>query len=243
MLLNIVKKTAIIFVALLFSCFGFSQADSLDKLTVSGRIIDAETAIGIANLMVLNKTTGSGAFGKMDGSFSISIKTLDTLLIGGVGYQTQQLYFGDTVTSNSVHVLIELEPKVYELEPVTVLTERELDEIHADIQELGYDDSDYMLSGVDAISSPITFLYQMFSKVERSKRLVHEMENEDRKRELLKELFIKYVKYDIIDLDDEEFDDFIDFIQVPEEFMKVSSQYDFIIYIKSQYDMYSLYNR
>lgn len=221
----------------------FAQSDSTDtKLVVTGKIIDADTWAGIANLMVLNKSTGKGSFGLMDGSFRITIGRTDTLIFGGVGYYNTQKSFGNE-TGDTVDILVELRPRVYELEPVTVITERDLDEIYEDIEDLGYDEKDYRVSGVDAISSPITFLYQMFSKTERSKRLVHEMENEDRKRELLKELFVKYVKYDIIDLDDEEFDAFIDFLYVPDEFLQASSQYEFIVFIKSQYDMYTLYNR
>ena len=67
---------------------------------------------------------------------------------------------------------------------------------------------DYRVSSIDAFQSPITFLYQQFSKVERSKRLVAELENNDKRRELLQELFVKYVDYDIIQLESEEFKDF-----------------------------------
>ena len=95
-----------------------------------------------------------------------------------------------------------------------------------------------MVSGVDAVSSPITFLYQQFSKRERAKRHVAEMRNEDRKRELLKELLAKYVANEVIDLTDTDFDDFIDYCNVSDEFMKYSTQYEFIIYIKRKYEFY-----
>jgi hypothetical protein len=85
---------------------------------------------------------------------------------------------------------------------------------------LGYDERDYMLSGINAVQSPITFLYQQFSRKEQSKRQVAYMENEDRKRELLKELFRLYVDYDIISLSDEQFDDFITYLNVSDEFLK-----------------------
>ena len=39
---------------------------------------------------------------------------------------------------------------------------------------------------MDALSSPITFLYQMLSREERSKRLVAQLENRDRRQELLR---------------------------------------------------------
>ena len=97
-----------------------------------------------------------------------------------------------------------------------------------------------MLEGVDAISSPITALYQAFSRRERNKRMVAEMRNNDRRRALLKELFRKYVDADIIQLSNEEFDDFIDFCGVSESFLKNSTQYDFIMYVKKRFEVFRM---
>ena len=74
---------------------------------------------------------------------------------------------------------------------------------------------------------------------ERSKREVAEMRNEDRKRELLRELLHQYVEYDIINLGNESFDDFIDFCAVPDDVIKGLSQYDFLVYVKKKYELYS----
>ncbi|MCC7502913.1 MAG: hypothetical protein IT229_10315, partial [Flavobacteriales bacterium] len=97
----------------------------------------------------------------------------------------------------------------------------------------------YRVSSVDAFQSPITFLYQEFSKRERSKRLVAELRNEDRKRDLLKELLHKYVEYDIINLSNESFDDFIDFCAVPDPVIKGLSQYEFLLYVQKKYELYT----
>jgi hypothetical protein len=126
------------------------------------------------------------------------------------------------------------------LKPVEIFTKRDLDEIEREIQTLGFDESDYMLDGIDAISSPITALYLAFSKRERSKRLVAEMRNNDKRRSLLKELFRKYVDYEIIDLENEEFDRFIDFCRVSDDFLKSSTQYDFIMYVKKRFEVFRM---
>ncbi|MBK6832565.1 MAG: hypothetical protein IPG92_18350 [Flavobacteriales bacterium] len=108
-----------------------------------------------------------------------------------------------------------------------------------EISKLGYREQDYRISNVDALQSPITFLYQEFSRRERSKRLAAQLRNEDRKRELLRELLKKYVEFEIINLSDDAFDDFIDFCAVPEEVIKGLSQYDFLMYVKKKYELYS----
>jgi hypothetical protein len=139
--------------------------------------------------------------------------------------------------------VIFLEERISTLNVVEIFAPRDLDQIQKDIQDLGYNEDDYMLSGINAVASPITFLYQQFSKVERSKRLVKQMDNEDKKRDLLKELFQHYVDYEIIDLTNEEFDDFIDFLNVSDEFIKTSSQYDFLIFVKDRFTDYKVLRR
>lgn len=121
---------------------------------------------------------------------------------------------------------------------MTIISHREIEQIQQDIEKLGYKKEDYMLTGVDAFQSPLTFLYQAFSKRERVKREIAEKRNDDAKRKLLKELFQKYIDNQIMDLNEEEFDSFIDFINVNDEFLKNSSQYDFIMYVKRKFEMY-----
>jgi hypothetical protein len=78
----------------------------------------------------------------------------------------------------------------------------------------------------------------MFSQEERSKRQVIEMENTDTRRELLKELFAKYVEYDIIDLTDSEFDSFITYMDPGDEVLQALTQYQFIMYVKEKFRDY-----
>jgi uncharacterized protein YecA (UPF0149 family) len=72
----------------------------------------------------------------------------------------------------------------------------------------------------------------------KQEELAYELMNEARRKELLKELFVKYVSADIIDLDEKEFDDFIDFCNVSDEFLQKASQYEFIEYVKQKYQLY-----
>jgi hypothetical protein len=129
------------------------------------------------------------------------------------------------------------------LTEVEVFAPRDLEQIQEDIMKLGYNEDDYMISGINAISSPITFLYQQFSKKEQSKRKVAYLENEDRKRALLQELFRLYVDYEIIALNDEQFDDFITYLNVSDEFLINSTQYDFLVFVKDRFRNYKIFLR
>jgi hypothetical protein len=228
-------KTSTLLLLFAIICIGSSAAFA-QKVTISGQVFHAEDPT--FSLLIVNKTTAKGSFGNNDGSFSIEAEKTDTILVGALGFQTVKISMSDSADKESYFVKLYLNRKQIKLDVVSIFPEREMEDIQREIKKLGYDDRDYMLSGIDAYISPITFLYQQFSKYERQRRRAYEIINEDRKRALLKELFSKYVDFEIINLQEEQFDDFVDFMNVPDFLLKNMSQYDFIIYTKEQYAIF-----
>ena len=88
--------------------------------------------------------------------------------------------------------------------------------------------------------SPITALYQAFSRKERNKRWIAEQEYKDNKARVVRELLSLYVAYDIIDLDQDEFDLFIQFLNINEDFLKTASEMDLVLFIKDKYEHFML---
>lgn len=197
----------------------------------------------IQDLLIVNKRTYRGSFGNTDGSFRVEARKSDTLQFGGMGFKSFSISYADSTYKPEYNLQLTLDELIVEVGEAKVFAPRELSEIQEDIDRLGFNETDYRTSGVDAISSPITFLYEQFSRRAKNKRLVAEMENEDRRRELLKELFQKYVSYDIIQLSNEDFDEFIDFLNVSDHFLQTTTQYDFIIYVKERYKSFRKRNR
>jgi len=232
-----VLRLRILLTLILLALAGGARAQ--EQVTIYGQVISANHPHAYYDLMIVNKRTRSGTFGEADGSFTVRAARTDTLLIGSIGHVTQAITMADSVPRESYRVWVRLRSIEVQLPEVEILSQRTLQEIQKDINKLGYRDSDYRISQVDALQSPITFLYQEFSRRERSKRLVAQLENEDRKRELLKELLQKYVEYDIINLNDQAFDDFIDFCAVPDVVIKGLTQYEFLLYVKKKYELYS----
>lgn len=209
-----------------------------EEVTIHGQVVTSGQQAHY-DLMIVNKRTRSGTFGNTDGSFTVRALRTDTLLVGSIGHRTTTITMKDSVPQPTYRVIIRMQALEVQLADVEILPERTLKQIQADIDKLGYRESDYRISTVSALQSPITFLYQEFSRRERSKRMVAQLENEDRKRALLKELLHKYVAYDIIRLHDDAFDDFIDFCNVPEEVLKGLTQYEFLLFVKKRYELYS----
>lgn len=226
---------------------GIAQAQqpvvaSQDTIWVYGKIRE-ENNQPISNVIVINQRTRKGTFGKQDGSYAIKCLRTDTLTITSLGYVSRRISFRDSTLKNEFHPVTFLEERIQTLAAVEIFAPRDLEQIQEEIKKLGYNEEDYMISGLNALASPITFLYQQFSKREQSRRELARLENEDKKRALLKDLFHHYVDYDIIQLNDDQFDEFIDYINVSDEFLKSSTQYDFLIYVKDRFRDFKVVKR
>lgn len=205
------------------------------QVVVMGQVYGMNNTTDLLTLFVVSKANQTGNFGNPNGTYEIRVDRTDTILIGSIGYITKKLCVKDSI-GDTVKVDVHLKQLEMYLREVTVFAPRELRRIYDDIEKLGYDERDEMLTGIaDPLTSPITALYERYNKHAQKERLARKLINDARRRDLLKELFRKYVDAKIIDLDDDQFDEFIEYINVSDEFLKNSSQYDFIIYVKMKY--------
>jgi len=220
----------------------FAQTDT-NLIHVNGRVYDPATKTpDLNNFMIVDMETQHGFYGKADGSFSIDINKNDTLVIAVIGYEFVKYCFRDSVKKDRYDILVRLKRKVMQLPEVRIIAPRDLEAIEKDIQKLGYNKRDYEISGIDALQSPITFLYEEFSRYERLRRHNAQIVNNEKRRNLLKELLSRYVADEIINLTNDEFEHFIDFCNVEETFLKTSTQYDFMVYIKRKFELFTAMN-
>lgn len=231
---------AIVFVMMMTLNLAGQDCDS--TVFFSGKVL-SESGRPLFDAMIVNRTQQVGRFCEGDGSFLIKICKDDTIQIGATGFASQRISFRDSLPRKKYEVEIRMQQLKVVIPEVAIIAPRDLNQIQEDIDRLGFNERDYRVSGINAFESPITFLYEAFSRRERSKRLVAEMRNDDRRRELLKELFAKYVEYEIIALEDREFDAFVNFMDPGDEVLKRFTQYEFIIYVKESFAAYKRYGR
>ena len=212
------------------------MGQSLVKIT--GQVYDKESKLPLQKLMVINKRTSNGVFADAEGNFSIYAFQSDTILVSALGFRLKKICLKDSVAKDKYYIYIPLERLFYNLKEISVFAPKSLKEIDREISKLDSTKANRKLSAVDAIGSPITFLYERFSKFERSKRLVAEWEDEDMKKEVLKDLFRLYIKHDIIDLSEEEFDAFIRYCNLSESFIKNATQFELVMAIKGKYETF-----
>lgn len=231
-----------LFRALLFSAAvlitSSSFAQTTTTVSLTGKAFDRENRnLPLTSLMIINKRTNNGMFADADGKFNLTILQTDTITFSAIGFKVKNICLKDSLPKKQYTIEVLLQKISYDLKEVSVFAERSLDDIQKDINKLGKT-STYSVKGVDAIESPITALYERFSKFGIQKQKVAEWENADLKRDILKDLFRLYVKYDIIDLNDDQFDDFIKYLNLSDEFIQKATQFELVMAIKGRYESY-----
>lgn len=218
------------------SVFSDAKAQPGREITVSGKAFDNDNPqLRLEQVMVINLRTQQGQFAQSDNSFLVQAQRTDTLIITAIGYRIRKICFRDSVGKDVFEVMVALEKLSYELKEATVFIPRDLNRIEQDLKKLGYSPKDYRLSGVNAWQSPLTALYQEFSRKERSKRKVAELMNADKRRELMREVLANYSRSGLIALPFNEYDAFIDYLGLSDFLLRTFTQYELAYYIKQRY--------
>lgn len=213
-----------------------------DTIHLSGRVFDADNSFVRINFFVVNKRTGKGLFGDHKGQFKLDVSRKDTIVVSSKDYYSSKIVVRDSCRgSRSCDMIIFLRRKEIELRPVEIVPVREHTQIVKDIKDLEEPKNIERVTA-DAISSPISALYQAFSKLEKEKHKARLLEAEDRKREVLTELLTKYLKSDAIDLAPDQFEDFLNVAQFDVEYLASLSDYHLITYVQYKVESYHRFN-
>jgi hypothetical protein len=229
---------------LLFGLILFTSSSLMsqcEQVFVSGRVEDTMNRDMFYNLMVINKTTGRGVFGQPNGYFSVYVRPGDKIALSTKGYPVYEFIAqADGDCQNHIYAIIERIPQ--EIEQVVVRPLKSLEQIKEERQALSQRET-RLVSGINVLESPITALYQAFSKKEQSKRWIAEQQYKDDQRRVVKELLRLYVAFEIIDLPEAIFDDFITFLNIDENFIKTASEMELVLFIKDKYDHFKTLQR
>jgi len=211
--------------------FGFVQCE---RVLLKGKVVDVFQPRSFYNLMVVNKTTGKGVFGRPDGNFSAYASEGDRIVLSIKNYPKYD-FLVEPDSNCQFLIYKEIERLPQELEEVIIRPLKTLKQIKEERAELAMRDT-RIVSGINAFESPISALYQAFSKKEKNKRWIAEQEYKDDKARIVKELLSLYVAYDIIELDSDQFDSFVSFLNINEDFLKTASEMELVLFVKDKYE-------
>ncbi|MFM7566546.1 MAG: hypothetical protein ACKO4K_07350, partial [Flavobacteriales bacterium] len=210
-----------------------------DNIVVQGKVLDTLMNPGFYNLMVINKSTGKASFGQPDGSFVVYAQENHQLVLSTKQYETITFLVQADANCQFNRVYI-LSPVARTTQEVVIKPLKSLEELKEERAKLAMKDS-RLVYGVNAFQSPITALYQAFSKKEQQKQWINEQVFKDNQRKVVQELLRTYIAYDIISLTDREFDAFLTFLNLDINFLKTASELELITYIKDKYEHFKSY--
>lgn len=211
-----------------------AMSQSCDKVLFTGKVVDTMRPQNFYNLMIVNKTTGQGVFGSPNGSFSVYVSNGDSLSISVKDYPVVHLkVVADSNCQFRQKIYIKGKPK--EIKEVIIRPLKSLEQIKEEREALAMRET-RMVTGIEVMQSPITALYQAFSKKEQNKVWIAEQTYKDDQRKVVQELLRTYVAYDIITLTEEEFDQFISFLNINDSFLKTATEMELITFIQDKFD-------
>ena len=225
-------KCTLVFFVFFCSLSVFGQ--QCDKVLFTGKVVDTLRPQNFYNLMIVNRRTGQGVFGQPNGTFSVYVNNGDSISISVREYPLVKLVVKADSNCQFLKTIF-IEPKPQEVREVVVRPLKSLEQIKEERSALAMRET-RLVTGIEVMQSPITALYQAFSKKEQNKRWIAEQNYKDDQRRVVKELLRTYIAYDIIELDEEEFDNFIAFLNVNDSFLKTATEMELITFIKDKYE-------
>jgi hypothetical protein len=191
--------------------------------------------------MVINRTTGRGIFGQPDGYFSVYVRPNDKIALSTKEYPIYE--FTAKPDSNcQCQVIAYIEKLPQQVQEVVVKPLKTLEQIKEERKNLVLRET-RQVTGIEALQSPITALYQAFSKKEQNKRWIAEQKYKDDQRQVVKELLRLYVAYEIIEMEEDEFDDFIIFLNADPDFLKTAAEMELVLFIKDKFEHFKTLKR
>jgi hypothetical protein len=207
-------------------------------ITFTGIVYDQTDSLAQPAPIVVNRRTGTGHAFMPGATFRIQGLKTDTFLVTAGGYEFVRFCYADSAERPAYYEKVGLTIKTNQLNAVTIFPVKDLQTIKQDRQSLGVKPTGITQGPVDAISSPITFLYERFSREGQSKALVAELENRDRINAVLKDLFRTYNRAGVMNLPEADFDAFILYLNMPEQYLKTATDYQLAVTIKQRYDQF-----
>jgi hypothetical protein len=227
----------------LFLCFFFLiflklAHSQCEKVYVTGSVKDTLNPQSFYNLMIINRTTGRGVFGQPDGTFFVYVSVNDKMALSTKGYPIYEFYASpDSNCQCKINAYIEKLPQA--IKEVVIKPLKTLEQIKEERKALSLHET-RTVTGIEVLQSPITALYQAFSKKEKNKAWIAEQTFKDDQKKVVRELLRLYVAYEIINLSEDEFDDFITFLNVDESFLKTASEMELVVFIKDKYEHFKM---
>jgi len=134
-------------------------------ITVKGNAVTSQGLGGLYQVIVINQHNSQGLMAAPNGTFSITCQKTDTLLVSASGFSMKKICFRDSVIKKEYRITVRLDSLHYTLAEVKVYPGKNLRQIDEEKKSLGEIPNTDRNKDINALGSPIEFLYERFSRI------------------------------------------------------------------------------
>ncbi len=229
-----------------------------DYIVVSGYVKDAQTDSVLPLVNVFNPRTQKGTITDNSGFFRYYAFRGDTLILSSMGYMKSYIPVSDTAY-HPITDTFYMHQDVFNIPEVNIYGLSRYEQLRYDIKHLGkaskpilnarrnlpeinHDELSFYSRRTDnfgLVASPITALYNAFSKEGREQRKLQELRQRDALKKAIEPHFNKEMVMRITGLPPEEVEDFMEYCNFSPEFLLNTPDYVIVRQILKEFKIYS----
>lgn len=234
------KKVIALFIFLSSSFLGIALKAQDSLVVIKGKVTH-DINIGFADMLIVNMSKGKGLFGNLDGTFEIQAHKNDLIKISCRGYKTLSLTMRDSVLKPEYYVTLKLSLlEIIQEQAVIIRPTPSVEELKKTQSEIGtYQYKPLVGTPLEMFFSPITALYQLFSKKEAEKQKYAMFMSQKQLDDYILGVTRYLMKSGLLDLTEEELPRFIARCPINEDFAKQASLYEVSTVINACYKEYA----
>ncbi|HEX5171097.1 MAG TPA: carboxypeptidase-like regulatory domain-containing protein [Cyclobacteriaceae bacterium] len=233
----------------LFVIFLSPSAQAQSFIKISGSVIDKESKAPVPYVHIYTKSWEKGTVTDDRGHFAIIIDRSDTLIFSSVGFDKYRFRIKSDDNRSIYHVVIEMNSKTYELEPVVVHAYMSFDEFKQQILDLNIptEKEEYSLNiprgyklppeGGDGsmlnpsvkIKGPISALVDVFSKDGKERRRLESIQELKARDRIISSKYNLEVVRKVTHLQNDDAKRFMEWCKFEDDYILQASDYELAV--------------
>lgn len=219
-----------------------------DRVIVAGYVFEETSGNPLPYVNVYIKKSRYGTISDTSGYFMLSALVNDTIVFSSLGYDKKYVILTDSASENNKPLIVFLDTKFYEIRSVEVIALRKYQQLEYEFTKMRLPDDDYIFAannfpfrpayldyyervnapGLGLVFSPISALYDMFSKEGKEKQKLAELQSRDYLSSIIDKKVSTELIMKITGLSAEETIVFLNWCNFSPEFILKLTDYDFI---------------
>jgi hypothetical protein len=225
------------FLLLFIFCIGQAAYGQKVYVSISFFTNQDSLQIPLGDKLVYFVGTSESAFTNYKGLLVCYLSKRDTAKLFIQGFQVSTICLKDSTLKKDYAIKINMQTPLSYLNPVLVRPVKSFDQLAKDLEKYRTIPKELQKPEISP-TSPITALYELFSKHAQNRDKLREQVGENNKRVYLNKLYRFYNYHGITMLDESNFDAFTDFHKLPLSFFAQNDFYDITQTLSSFYKAY-----